>query len=535
MPIYFLYAEIHYKLFGVFSLLWRKLPEIIADVPFRVEPKTHIPVFCIIKDADIFPIKLNRVDIEVIYPDHHVEKLIFPFSGLRIAEKFWGKIFYIKPKNGFSGLLKINVYFSISYSNKDYYFKNDNYKKIEHRPFGVYVSKEIFPSFDNCIYGDIHYHSNFTSDVAEFGAPLEIAKQAAAAMGLDFFVSADHSYDFEYINNRSQHNFQSNNKWEQAKKTAEKINKQIPSYNGKKVIVFQGEEVSCGNSKNKNIHLILFNYEKFVHGSGDNALVWFKNKPDNDLKSILMEVSDSAVAFAAHPEVKNSLLEKLFLRRSKWTDNDYMHKNLDGFQILNGALDSSFFRGVKKWKEILLKGEKKFVVAGSDAHGNFNCYRQIGIPSISMNENKFHIFGNVRTGVYVNGNLSEKSIISGLKKGSYFITNGPAVRFFVKNEKNEKAESGESIRGKNFYLSLEVRSNSEFGKIKNAKIHLGDLNIRKEFNFKCFDDICEYSLKEEVKLFPSSDNFYIRISASAVRSGKRYMCLTNPIWMKRGE
>ena len=535
IPIYFLYAEIHYKLFGMLNFLWKGLPEIIADVPFRVEPETHIPVFCIIKDADIFPINLNRIDIEIIYPDHHIEKLIFPFSGFRIAEKFWEKIFYIKLKKDFSGLLKINVYFSISFNNKDYYFKNDNYKKIEHRPFEVYVSKENFPSFDNCVYGDIHYHSNFTTDIAEFGAPLEVARDAAAAMGLDFFVAVDHSYDFEHINHRSSFNFQNNNKWEKAKKTAEEINKQNPSYNGKKVIVFQGEEVSCGNSENKNIHLILFNYEKFVHGSGDNAVVWFKNKPDNDLKNILAEIDGSVITFAAHPEVKYSFLEKLFLRRSKWTDNDYLHKNLDGLQILNGALDSPFFRGLKKWKEILLKGEKKFIVAGSDAHGNFNSYRQVGIPIISMKENKFHIFGNVRTGVYINGNLSEKSIIYGLKKGSFFITNGPAVRFSVKNEKNEKAESGESIKGKNFYISYEIKSNSEFGKIKNVKIILGDLNIKKEFNFKSFNKLYEYSLKEEIKLFPSSNNFYIRISASSKRNGKRYMCFTNPIWVKRSE
>ncbi len=532
IPIYFLYAEIHYKLFGVFNLLWHKFPEIIADVPFRVEPDTHIPVFCFIKDADLFPVILNRIDIELIYSDNSIEKLIFPFPALKVREKSWKKVFFVKPKEGFSGLLKINVCFSITSDNKEYYFKNDNYKKTTHCHFDVFIANENFPSFNDCIYGDLHFHSDLTSSIVEFGAPIDAAGKAASSIGLDFFVAADHSYCFENINYGQSFNYISDDKWETAKKNEAELNKQTSASNEKNVIIFQGEEVTCANSKNKNIHLILFNYDKFVHGSGDSAKDWFNNNPDNNLKDILDKIDKSALAFAAHPAVKYNFFEKLLFRRSKWTDADYLHKNLTGLQILNGVVDSSFFKGVKKWTEILLKGEKKFIAAGSDAHGNFNRFRQFGLPLINMKESKLNIFGNVRTGVFIDGDLTRENIIAGLKKGAYFITNGPAVKFTVKNEKNETAMPGESIKGKNLYLSFEIKSNSEFGKIKEINIFIGDLDSRKEFIYKTIKNLYEFSSKDEIKLFASSDNYYIRITASTKKKKKNYICFTNPIWVK---
>ena len=465
LPLFFLYAEIHYKLFGMFNFLWHKFPEIIADAPFRVEPETTIPVFCFIKDADRFPVKLNRIDIELIYPDKHIEKLIFPFPGFEIKVKFWEKTFFINPKKKFSGLLRLNVYFSITSNDKDYYFKNDNYKKTSHCPFDVFISNEKFPRFENCVYGDIHFHSDSTSNIVEFGAPLDVAREAASSMGLDFFVAADHSYCFANIDYGYSFNYHNDNKWENAKNTAAELNKQQLTNNKRKVIIFQGEEVTCANSKNENIHLILFNYDRYVHGTGDSAKAWFKNQPDNDLKDILAEMNESAVAFASHPAVRYRFFEKLLLRRSSWTDADYLYKNLTGLQIYNGVINSAFFRGIEKWKSILLNGEKKFIAAGSDAHGNFNRFRQYKLPFATMRENKLHIFGNVRTGVFLKGDLSEENIISGLKKGNFFITNGPAVKFSIRNEKNETARTGDSIEGNNIYLSLNVKSNKEFGKI----------------------------------------------------------------------
>ena len=54
------YAEIHYTFFR-YSLINRRYPEVIADAPWRVDAGEPIPIVCIIKDADQFPVKLKKV------------------------------------------------------------------------------------------------------------------------------------------------------------------------------------------------------------------------------------------------------------------------------------------------------------------------------------------------------------------------------------------------------------------------------------------------------------------------------------------
>ena len=46
------YAEIHYRPFGIPSLVYRKQPEILFDAPRRVAPGNPIPLFILIKDAE---------------------------------------------------------------------------------------------------------------------------------------------------------------------------------------------------------------------------------------------------------------------------------------------------------------------------------------------------------------------------------------------------------------------------------------------------------------------------------------------------
>src|SRR3989339_1289280 len=114
LPIYFLYTEIHYRLFGWLSFLWKNQPEIVADVPYRTEPGAFLPVFCLIKDAHLFPLNLNRIDVEIIYPDGDCEKYLFPYYQLFLNNKLWKTVFFIKIKEGFSGHIQVNVFFSYS-------------------------------------------------------------------------------------------------------------------------------------------------------------------------------------------------------------------------------------------------------------------------------------------------------------------------------------------------------------------------------------------------------------------------------------
>ena len=59
-----LYAETHYRLKFVSPLYYKKVPEIIADIPIRIiaNKTTNLPILLVVKDADRYPIfyKTNK-------------------------------------------------------------------------------------------------------------------------------------------------------------------------------------------------------------------------------------------------------------------------------------------------------------------------------------------------------------------------------------------------------------------------------------------------------------------------------------------
>ena len=65
LPLFLLYAELHFR-FKWFQLsrYFKNEPEILSDLPVRIEPGKKLPILILIKDAHIFPIKLY--DVEVI-------------------------------------------------------------------------------------------------------------------------------------------------------------------------------------------------------------------------------------------------------------------------------------------------------------------------------------------------------------------------------------------------------------------------------------------------------------------------------------
>ena len=60
-----------------------------------------------------------------------------------------------------------------------------------------YLSPYKYPKGKHIQYGDLHYHTNLTEDMVEYGAPLKETLLISEAMGLDFFCNTDHSYDLD--------------------------------------------------------------------------------------------------------------------------------------------------------------------------------------------------------------------------------------------------------------------------------------------------------------------------------------------------
>ncbi len=58
-----LYIELHYRWLPGASRYYRREPEILADLPSRIAPGQKPPLLLLVKDAQRFPIRLERVEV----------------------------------------------------------------------------------------------------------------------------------------------------------------------------------------------------------------------------------------------------------------------------------------------------------------------------------------------------------------------------------------------------------------------------------------------------------------------------------------
>ncbi len=523
---FFLYAETHYSFKGVYSRLKKKEPEIIADAPHRMDPGAPIPLMILMKDCDKFPVRLLDVCVHMIRDGAILNEYIFPVNSETIDGKYVWKIYLIHPPSGLSGPVQLNVQFRISIGNKIRMYRNDNYRISSHRPLDVYLSADPLPGTDDWHFGELHSHSSYTEDQAEFGAPLEPSIHLCKAMGLHFFAATDHSYDLDDDASSFLKNDPELKKWENFKNEVQQLNDRYPDF-----VVIPGEEVSAGNAEGRNVHLLLLNNSEFIAGKGDSAERWFHTKPDLSIGEVVARMMPGALAIAAHPEVPAPFLEWLLIRRGQWKWEDYLHPRLHGMQIWNGADDEHFRRGIERWVALLLAGEKLFICAGNDAHGNFNRFRQIGFPFWTFRESGEQIFGKMRTGVRLSGGFSLSNILKALGQGSCVITNGPFLEFHIQNERLDRAFIGESIEGENLSVRMSGRSSVEFGKLGKLILYYGDLSAGKELIVEELSPDT-YIVEHERQLSVSARPAYLRAELISEKAGEVYRCLTNPVWIR---
>ena len=209
-------------------------------------------------------------------------------------------------------------------------------------------------------------------------------------------------------------------------------------------------------------------------------------------------------------------------------------QGLSGIQILNGENSDGFFRGLDIWKWMLDRGEKKFLLAGNDAHGNFNRFVQVFIPMVSFREKESQIFGKMKTAL-LTPSITEEAIIDSIAKGRSVITNGPLLIIEIETDSPDIGKIGEVVHGKKFVVKLHGETTDEFGHFSSIKIFCGIIGKgeRKLFEIKHFSDprsIHQISDWHHAEFFS-----YIRAEAITQhahgidRSG---FCYTNPIWIQ---
>ncbi len=522
------YAETHYSFRGIYSRLKKKEPEVVADAPHRIDPDMPIPVLILLKDSHLFPVRLINVTITLLLNGQVIRQQRHDLNTDYIIQKYRGYVLNFTPPTDISGPVQLDVAFEIATETTSAIYHNDNYRISSHKPLDIYIANEPLPATANWYFGDLHTHSSYTEDQAEFGAPLEPSILLSQAMGLSFFAVTDHSYDLDDQESTYLKNDPDVNKWRRFQGEVKQLTQRYSDF-----VILPGEEVSAGNAKNRNVHFLILNNTEFIHGKGDSAERWFRTQPDHSIGEILSKIEPNAAAIAAHPEVPTPWLQWLLIRRGIWNHEDYLHDRLNGMQIWNGANDTGFIRGYNRWIELLLEGKKIAIFAGNDAHGNFNRFRQIGFPFWTFRETHEQKFGVMRTALRIENDLTIPNLIKAIQAGHCVITNGPFTEFSITNEKGDCAHIGDSITGNRFELNFISRSTPEFGRLQSLSIYVGDLTTRQENMLKTITTFPDaYRFREKLPLADLPQPCYIRTELVSVANEKNYYCYTNPVWIE---
>jgi len=524
----FLYAEIHYRIPGLFSRYFRKEPEIIADIPHRLDPEQPLPILILIKDAHLFPVILLQITAVLYHDNQQFEILKNNPGNLLIDKSLWYKLFNVNLPELSKNSARIDVIISYEINGKIKTIHNDNYALTTQHPFEIIIDRDPLPGKENWYFGDLHYHSFYSNDQVEFGAPLDVTKQIAKTMGIDFFAVTDHSYDLDDFPDNYLQNDPLLSKWFIMWDTVTTINKEEKSF-----IIIPGEELSAGNVKNQNIHFLLLNNHDFFHGSGDSAEKWFRIKPEWQIHNVIPKLRATGLAIAAHPETNPPLLQRFLINRGKWLEKDYMVKGLHGIQMWNGVKNHFLKRGIKKWVMLLLKGKRLSLFAGNDAHGNFNRFRQLGTPFLTMRENTHEIFAKARTGVYIEKDFSLNNLVDSIRNGRVIVTDGPFAEILIKNNSGAKSKIGDCYPEKSGSVQITAKSSPTFGFFKSIELFAGDITRRKESKIYTFTPETErFNFNLDIKTDNLPDKGYIRLMAVSEKKNIAYHCFTNPVYIE---
>ena len=514
----FLYAETHYRLPFLFNLLFKKEPEIIADLPFRITQNRKLPVLLLIKDAHRFPVKLLSVKI-FIDAEQVLEKKLDCF----VREKFKEWIFEVDVSDFTTGWHEIQVKITYQTNGRPKICFADNYRSTSHAPFRCFFAGQSLPQKENFYAGDLHAHSIFTDDQIEFGASLKTMKHMARAVELDFFCVTDHSYDLDdhpdnYLQNDPQFP-----KWHNFLEQVGRLNR-----NGSNPLIIPGEEVSVRNEKNQTVHMLILNNPRLIPGSGDSGERWLKNKSEFSIRQVLQKLNNSSLVLPAHPAQHVPLAQRLFINRGPWRKKDLLKNNFHGLQFINGGDAPTIQKAIKLWTSLLLKGRAVFPAAGNDAHGHFNRVREMALPFVNMREHQAHIFGRWRTVIYcVQKPQTAEQVLHCFQLGRLFVTNGPFIELIAFN-KGQAVYMGQKTSQIDS-LEIEILSNQETGFIEVLQVIGGYCSQKKERILwqKEFGGEALFRFSEKISLPFTTLPDYIRAQVKT-ESG---MGLTNFIWI----
>ena len=520
------YAEIHLTGGLWKGRLFRKEPEIVVDMPWRITQGHPLPIFLFVNDAHRFPIHLLDVTVEIQPPQGIPQRYQFTFNELMDTPLTFRKMAF--PADFFPqpGQYLLHVWIRYRRGNREFRAYQDNYPHSHKPAYAVMVDPHPLPAATHWHWGDVHTHSAYTRDLIEFGPTLPALAEAAQAMGLAFVGVTDHSYDFTTTPGAPA---AQPAEWEQFLQETETINTR-----GNGAVLVPGEEVSVKNSKGAIVHALVLGSGQFFPGNTDGALRFGNSGEAFSLPELIQAVQQGGgLLIAAHPLEAPPRSQRVLLQRGYWHATDLHRFGVNHWQIHNGMTNKAFHLGVNHWILALLNGQHVGILAGTDAHGSFNVNRHIAIPLLSLKYTHHQLLGQARTAVHVEGPLTPASILNALARHRTVISTGPFCTLHIQGP-NTSATIGDTVsRNASLRLVISAKSAPVWGTIRQIVLFWGTRGgEREQVRHIPVNSREKYYFATEEAL-PEPDTIqYIRAQLFTENGTQVYFCLTNPIWFQ---
>jgi len=584
-------------------------PEFWADAPWRLEPdQTEIPITFYIRDANVdspgnSPWRLDSLRIEQRLKNKKWHKLrtFLPLNLSNVDEQGYIKHnFWV-----FSSSIPLSELRDIKMGDRIHLrvvFEGSvqPYEKISliTRHLEITLSQYAFPQGRAAhqsgprrwFYGDTHYHSAYTNDIKEFGAPLPETRTAGLAIGLDWLVVTDHSCDLILKDDGGS----GLSRWDRLKADVSS-----PELSDERFRFILGEEITLVGHGEKYVHMLAMGgMQDVIQGAFlpddssslavdlwinviKNIIRFGKGYPPDLIQSlfgklhsfgdVLDMLPSNTLTFAAHP------YDVAQVPPSKWDEDDLGHARLTGhefwnarsrrsanltdnpfarkgwsdpdtlkrrdearitklLQLVSDKWDSHLIRGIEEWTSgTPLPSRKPVFIGGSDAHGDFNYHAGMAWDYTKADMVDDNGLGRVRTAIFLPGHQSASvpdvdEILAALKKGSCIVTDGPILEFHLQH-KGQVAYMGDALLVSGDgepEMKIIAHSTPELGPVTRVEV-VTYFKGNKSKNPSLLT--LEQGKQATIQLVGVQG--YCRLQAQTVGTdGERFCCFTNPIWIR---
>ena len=324
------------------------------------------------------------------------------------------------------------------------YYKDDWFNYTETRYLRVHVAPADYPWPENWYGGDTHYHTMYTNNIAEYGAPVPAVALTGEAMGLSWLTTSDHSCDldetgdgsFSYATTHWEYTIQDASGTQTIYRdntsfgsSWNALGDDVAQVSSPNFRMYRGVEINLasidGDSYDKTLHCLFYN-DAYISSPHSGAIGERPVSPS--LPNGLAQIAGDGFAYAAHPmsdlggewgginwtvngamwgdedldysvgHARFSGLEAFNTRPTRFS-SDQMNPwaDFDAGVTPDGAYPQELLQGITVWDGLIAANldplEKTFLAGGSDAHGDFNYAPALSLDSYATD----NAIGKVQT------------------------------------------------------------------------------------------------------------------------------------------